>query len=80
MKSYEQAVKHMTATHASQRATLRRAHEVAISDQMRAQSEEWAELDRQHSRDWFELRRIYKKPIGPAGLAMLAGVVSCTRR
>jgi len=80
MKSYEQATRDLSATHASQRGNLRAKQDAAIKDQMREHGEEWASLDRQHARDWFELRKQHKKPIGPAGLAMLAGVTNAYRR
>lgn len=80
MKSYEQALHDLVATHAAQRASLKSSQDAAVRDLVMANDEEWREMDRWHARDWFELRRQYKKPIGPGGLAMLAGASPCTRR
>lgn len=80
MRGYQEAVARVTAEHRLEAQALERKQWAERIDQQRAHREEWSDLDRKHARDWFDLRRRYKLPIGPAGQAILRGVMSCTRR
>lgn len=80
MKSYQEAVARISADHKLEAQALERRQWSERIDQHRAHQEQWSDLDRKHARDWFELRKRYRRPIGPAGQAILNGVMSCTRR
>lgn len=78
MKSYEHDLQAMVAQHRQQQADLLKAQDAENTDRRRAHAEQWDELDQRHQRDWFELRRLHKKPIGPAGRVFLGEAVLFT--
>jgi hypothetical protein len=78
MKSYETDLHAMCDAHHEQQAALRQQQDAEVADRRRAHAEQWEDLELRHQRDWFELRRKHKKPIGPAGLKFLAGAVGGT--